>query len=68
MPSPKKVAARLGEEITVTQPSNPTTGFEWVAEFDKSRVALVKSEYRGRGGGQHLIGIPKLGNRHYNDA
>ena len=37
------IAAKVGQEFTITLPSNPTTGFRWalVGTPDSARVALV---------------------------
>ena len=34
-----------GEEFIIGLESNPTTGFEWLTEFDESFLEPVKSEY-----------------------
>jgi len=36
----------VGEQFIITLDSNPTTGYEWQADFDESLLGLVQDEFK----------------------
>lgn len=39
--------ARLGEDIVVALPENPTTGYRWSVEVDPAALNLIDDQYEG---------------------
>ncbi|MFH1115009.1 MAG: protease inhibitor I42 family protein [Pseudomonadota bacterium] len=59
------VSANLNKQFTIVVESNPTTGYSWSADFDKSRLRLESSSYErpaepipGSGGKQVFVFVP----------
>lgn len=55
------INAQTGQSFRIVLPSNPSTGYSWVVDFDKNFLKLEKSRYMrpsqqipGRGG-RHLF-------------
>ncbi len=41
----EEIASKTGEIVTISLSSNPTTGFEWKAEYDSNFLKFVKKDY-----------------------
>ncbi len=57
---------RIGDQITVTLPERPTTGYRWRADVDDAVVRRVDDRYEGAGqpmgaGGQHVFVFEVVG-------
>lgn len=54
------IEVRTGESVTLTFPGFGTAGFEWVPEFDASKVALTGREHRIQGSDAGASGAEAL--------
>ncbi len=44
-----EITARIGEDFSVALPANPTTGYEWVPEFDATMLQLTDRQFSSSG-------------------
>lgn len=49
--SKHRMEAEAGAVVTISLPSNPTTGFSWQVEFTDPALTYRELPYRARGGG-----------------
>lgn len=47
----------VGGQFVITLESNPTTGYQWQADFDNSSLKLVKSDYKQSEAKPGLVGV-----------
>ena len=47
----------VGEQFIITLESNPTTGYEWQADFDESLLKLVQDEFKPAKTGPGMTGV-----------
>jgi inhibitor of cysteine peptidase len=45
MPQPRVTDARVGEEFSITLPTNPTTGYSWQIDVPEELLELVARAY-----------------------
>ncbi len=46
----------VGREIVITVDANPATGYNWLEEYDNSRLKLVNAEYKPRDNTSGVVG------------
>jgi inhibitor of cysteine peptidase len=39
------ISSHVGNTIVITLDSNPSTGYEWIAEFDSEYIRIIKRDY-----------------------
>jgi inhibitor of cysteine peptidase len=50
------ISVQVGEQFVITLDSNPTTGYNWEANFDQGFLKLVKSEYKPKDKPEAMVG------------
>lgn len=45
----RRITARTGEEFRIELETNPTTGYEWVPEFDALKLSMVARRFASVG-------------------
>jgi len=56
----RDITARVGEEFVIGLESNPTTGYQWEAYVDSSKLQLVDREFSIHGAGVGSGGIERF--------
>jgi|SRR5271170_8257983 len=51
MEKPKRLVLRVGEELPLVLPANPTTGYRWEALVDRSGLRVKDSGFHAAGSG-----------------
>jgi inhibitor of cysteine peptidase len=46
----------VNEELTIALESNPTTGFSWQSDYDKTLLNLVSNEYKAKEVDKNVVG------------
>lgn len=52
----KSVNTSVNEEFTIALESNPTTGYSWQNEYDKTKLNLVSDEYKAKVVKENIVG------------
>ncbi len=47
----------VGSQFVIVLESNPTTGYQWEANFDNSLLKLVKSDYKQAEAKPEMVGV-----------
>jgi predicted secreted protein len=42
----EKLSSKVGNKITIELISNPSTGYQWIAEFDPKIIELIKEDFQ----------------------
>jgi inhibitor of cysteine peptidase len=53
----KGIEIGVSGQFVITLEANPTTGYQWQADFDKSSLKLIKSDYKQSESKPGLVGV-----------
>ena len=54
----ESITASLGQNFTITLRTNPSTGYSWGPQFDRTALSLVDSVFISDPNPHHLVGVP----------
>lgn len=54
----EEIDIKNGEQFSVVLESNPTTGYQWSAQYDKEIIKLIDDKYEPLNKNQQIVGAP----------